>query len=175
MDARPLLETLARALHDAGLEAILIGNAAAALQGAPVTTVDFDFFFRKTPRNIAKLKAVAKALGAVIFRPYYLASGLFRLVRDEDGWRVDFRTAIDGLKFANGVPVSSLAAILDSKRPPSLPRMKRARVARSAQHDALKAENEIARLDMIRRLLAKPPEQRTHFLRKKVGFRATAL
>ena len=33
MDARPLLETLARALDQSGLEAILIGNAAAALHG----------------------------------------------------------------------------------------------------------------------------------------------
>ena len=36
-------------LEKAGLEAVLIGNAGAALQGAPVTTVDFDFFFRRTP------------------------------------------------------------------------------------------------------------------------------
>jgi hypothetical protein len=32
--------------------------AAAALQGAPVTTVDFDFFFRKTPANLKKLKRI---------------------------------------------------------------------------------------------------------------------
>jgi hypothetical protein len=46
-----------RRLHDVGLEAVLIGNAAAALRGAPVTTVDLDFLFRRTPRSIAKLKA----------------------------------------------------------------------------------------------------------------------
>jgi hypothetical protein len=48
MDAKPLLVEVARQLRAANLEAVLIGNAAAALQGAPVTTVDFDFLFRAT-------------------------------------------------------------------------------------------------------------------------------
>jgi predicted nucleotidyltransferase len=98
MDARPFLEALARLLDETGLEAILIGNAAAALHGAPVTTVDIDLMFRKTPRNIEKLKVVAKALDAVILRPYYPVSGLFRLSRDRDGLQIDFMTQIDGVK-----------------------------------------------------------------------------
>jgi len=41
MDAEPLLKKIARALLKARLEAIMVGNAAAALQGAaPVTTLD---------------------------------------------------------------------------------------------------------------------------------------
>jgi hypothetical protein len=44
MDARPILLDVVRVLREHNLEAILIGNAAAALQGAPVTTVDADFF-----------------------------------------------------------------------------------------------------------------------------------
>ncbi len=71
MNAEPLLARSARALHDARLEAVLIGNAAAALQGAPVTTVDVDFMFRSTPGNLRKLKAFARELGATILRPYY--------------------------------------------------------------------------------------------------------
>jgi hypothetical protein len=37
MDATPLLGEVARRLNDVRLEAVLIGNAGAALQGAPVT------------------------------------------------------------------------------------------------------------------------------------------
>lgn len=48
MDAFPLLALIAESLERHRLEAVLIGNSAAALQGAPVTTVDFDFLFRKT-------------------------------------------------------------------------------------------------------------------------------
>ncbi len=79
MDARPFLETVARLLQETGLEAILIGNAAAALHGAPVTTIDIDLLFRGSPRNLQKLKAMAKALDAMILRPYYPVSGPFRL------------------------------------------------------------------------------------------------
>ena len=45
MDAAPALVEIADALASAKLEAILIGNAGAALQGAPGTTVDVDFFY----------------------------------------------------------------------------------------------------------------------------------
>src|SRR5579862_6359657 len=98
MDARPLLEMLAGALNRAKLEAILIGNAAAALHGAPVTTVDFDFFVRKTPQNLKKLKALAHDLNAVVMRPYYPVSDLYRLTREDDNLQVDFMATIHGVK-----------------------------------------------------------------------------
>jgi Nucleotidyl transferase of unknown function (DUF2204) len=98
MDARPALFRIARMLEEHGLEAVLIGNAAAALHGAPVTTVDFDFMFRKTPANLRKLKALAKALDAVVLRPYYPASDLFRIMRDEDGLQIDFMATVDGVR-----------------------------------------------------------------------------
>src|SRR6266481_6510330 len=98
MDARPVLFRIARLLAEHRLEAVLIGNAAAALRGAPVTTVDFDFMFRKTPANLRKLKALARALDAVILRPYYPASDLFRIVRDEDGLQLDFMTTVHGVR-----------------------------------------------------------------------------
>ena len=103
MDARPLLAEVAWALEAQRLEAVLIGNAAAALQGAPVTTVDFDFLFRRTPRNLVKLKAVARALRATILRPFYPASDLYRVVRDDDGLQVDFMGAIHGVRSFEGL------------------------------------------------------------------------
>ncbi len=59
VNARPVLERIAEALAEVGLEAVLVGNAGAALHGAPVTTLDFDFMFRETPLNRTKLKRFA--------------------------------------------------------------------------------------------------------------------
>jgi hypothetical protein len=103
MDAQPELALLARALNEHGLEAILIGNMAAALHGAPVSTIDIDLYFRKTPRNMQKLKRVAGTLEAVILRPYYPVSGLFRLHRERDGLQIDFMGHIDGVQSYEGV------------------------------------------------------------------------
>lgn len=98
MTAEPWLALAARTLEKHGLEAVLIGNAAAALQGSPVTTVDLDFMFRKTPRNLTRLKRVADELGAVVLTPYYPASGLYRVVRDRDGLQLDFMGRVDGIR-----------------------------------------------------------------------------
>jgi len=136
VNAEPLLTEVARALGAARLEAVLIGNAAAALRGAPVTTVDFDFMFRKTSRNIVKMKAVARTLRATILRPYYPASDLYRLTRDDDGLQVDLMATIHGVRsFAGlrdrattfdvgGTPilVASLDDIIKSKRAARRPR-----------------------------------------------------
>lgn len=53
--------------------------------------------------------------------------------------------------------------------------MKLKRASRKQKLDALKAESEFALIDSIRRLLDKPMNRRTHFLRKRVGFRASCL
>jgi predicted nucleotidyltransferase len=109
MDAQPLLTEVLKAMRQHRLEAILIGNAAAALQGAPVTTVDFDFMFRETPTNLRKLKSVSRTLDAVILRPYYPASKLYRLVNDERGLQVDFMPAIHGVRSFNSLRSRSLS------------------------------------------------------------------
>jgi predicted nucleotidyltransferase len=154
MDARPILFMLARVLHQHGLEAVLIGNAAASLQGAPVTTVDFDFLFRKTPYNLRKLKAVARSLEATLLRPYYPASDLFRLMRDQDLLQVDFLGRIDGIRSHEGLRrrasrvdlggyellVASLADIIRSKRAAGRPQDRAVlEILEKALHEATKA------------------------------------
>lgn len=130
MDAAPFLFQIAALLERHRLEAVLIGNAAAALQGAPVTTIDIDFLFRKTPVNLKKLKAMAKELDATLLRPYYPASGLFRIFRDADALQIDFMSVIDGVRSFDGmhrratpvrlgnaeIRVAALADIIRSKR-----------------------------------------------------------
>src|SRR3990172_1764800 len=103
MDAMPYWGEIGRGLQQVKLEAVLIGNAAAALQGAPVTTIDFDFLFRKTARNLTKLKTIARGLRAVVLRPYYPASDLYRVVREDDGLQVDFMGTIHGLRSFEGL------------------------------------------------------------------------
>src|SRR6059036_2842415 len=103
MNAEPLLHDVVAALTAVRLEAIMIGNAAAAIQGAPVTTVDFDFMFRATPVNVAKLKRFARRMDAVILRPYYPASALYRVMNDDRGLQVDFMSAIHGVKSFNSL------------------------------------------------------------------------
>jgi len=130
MNAAPLLNSVVATLAEVRLEVILIGNAAAAIQGAPVTTVDFDFMFRATPANLTKLKRFARRLEAMILRPYYPASALYRVVNDNRGLQADFMPVIHGVKSFNSLRsraeqiaigghrlwVAHLADIIASKR-----------------------------------------------------------
>jgi predicted nucleotidyltransferase len=130
MNAEPLLNKVAKVFAEHRLEAVMIGNAAAALHGAPVTTLDIDFMFRKTPLNLKKLKAVAQSFRAVILKPYYPVSDLFRVINDEQGLQLDFMSRLHGIRSFEGLrsrsttvefgehklKVASLADIIKSKR-----------------------------------------------------------
>lgn len=137
MDAKPLLVRIGRLLREVGLEAVLIGNAAAALQGAPVTTIDLDFLFRKTPRNLRKIGTLADALGAAVLRPHYPASDLYRVVREEDGLQVDFMATIHGIRSYEGVRDRALIVQIDSVplRVASLPDIIRSKRAAGRPRD----------------------------------------
>jgi hypothetical protein len=136
VDATLTLRSIAEALTDAGLEAILVGNAGAALLGARVTTMDFDFMIRQTPANMRKLRDVTRALGGALWRPFYPVSDMYRLERD-DGLQADFLVAMHGVRsfeslrakserliFNGGwsVVVASLPDIIRSKRAAGRPK-----------------------------------------------------
>jgi predicted nucleotidyltransferase len=130
MNAEPLLHKIAKVMAEHRLEAVMIGNSAAALHGAPVTTLDIDFMFRKTPANLAKLKKFARSLGASILKPYYPVSDLYRVVNDDQGLQIDFMAKLHGIRSFEGLKsraervdfgsesllIASLADIIKSKR-----------------------------------------------------------
>jgi hypothetical protein len=98
MNAAPILATIAKTFQDCRLEVILVGNAAAALQGAPVTTLDFDFMFRNTALNLKKLKKVAAILEMSFSQPYYPSSDFYRLLQKQSGLQLDFMSQLHGVK-----------------------------------------------------------------------------
>jgi hypothetical protein len=194
MTAEPLLELAARLLAKHRLEAVLIGNAAAALQGAPVTTMDLDFMFRKTPTNLRKLRRLADDIEAVILQPYYPASGLFRVVRDRDGLQLDFMSRVDGIRKFEALRARASEAAFAGHRlyvaalediaakpqrtvlriaPCSLSFGRRSVKGRSAKakrrrkSSTLRREADRALVEQIRRQLALPMERRVNFLRKR--------
>jgi hypothetical protein len=130
MNAEPLLNRIAKTFAEHRLEAVMVGNAAAALHGAPVTTLDIDFMFRKTPTNLKKLKAIAKSFNATILKPYYPVSDLFRVVNDDQGIQLDFMSRLHGISSFEGLRsrsttvefgkhtlnIATLADIIKSKR-----------------------------------------------------------
>jgi hypothetical protein len=61
MDAENILCEVAEAIYHSKLEAVMIGNAAAAIQGAPVTTMDIDFCIKDDETEIAKLEVIIES------------------------------------------------------------------------------------------------------------------
>lgn len=63
-DVQAELEQLLATLAGAGVEFILIGGAAALIQGAPITTQDLDIVHRRDPTNVARLLTTLEQLDA---------------------------------------------------------------------------------------------------------------
>jgi len=136
MNAEPLLNKIANAISEHKIETVMIGNAAAALQGAPVTTMDFDFLIRMTKVNIAKIKSVANSLNAV--QTVVKENDVIRLTNEEEGIIIDFinehyppgiksfaslRSRADNLKLGNAtLLIASLKDLIKNKE-----KMKRAK------------------------------------------------
>jgi predicted nucleotidyltransferase len=116
MYAAPLLSKVAKVLAEHRLETVMVGNAAAALHGAPVTTLDIDFMFRKTPTNLKKLKAVASSVGADI---NFMAT--LHGIRSFE----ELRSRATAVSFGgHKLLIATLADIIKSKRAAGRPRDK---------------------------------------------------
>lgn len=74
------LSDLLDALHQAGLQVIIIGNTAAILQGVPVMTRDVDLFVRKHQQLDKKLKRFAELFEVSFTQPYPSTSNMIRAV-----------------------------------------------------------------------------------------------
>jgi len=136
MDATDLMVRVAKAIERHGLETVLIGNAAAAMQGAPVTTLDLDFLYRRTPANLKKLKQIAADMGATLYTPYYPASMMLRMMNDDETSQIDFLHEVSGIRSFEGlrtrasrmtlrdapVRVAALADIIKMKKAANRPK-----------------------------------------------------
>jgi hypothetical protein len=102
MIALSFLEEIARALKKVRLEAVLIGMAAGALQGADVTTRDFDFLIRPTKLNQQKLRLLAAELRGHLSQPYEGVSTMQRVYRAPH-LQVDLLTHMNAVRSFNGL------------------------------------------------------------------------
>jgi hypothetical protein len=59
------LTALLLALHDAGVEFLVVGGVSAVLNGAPITTFDVDVVHRRTSENVDRILPIMEALDAV--------------------------------------------------------------------------------------------------------------
>lgn len=114
MNAERVLSRIAAAMNTIKLDAVMIGNAAAALQGAPVTTLDIDFMIRETPRNISKLKELAAELGGSYIDATSPMTTLRKVENDEAGIYLDFISRVDGVRSFESLR-SRAAADFDGK------------------------------------------------------------
>jgi hypothetical protein len=112
--------SILRALQASGLEAIFVGNAAAAMQGAPVTTQDVDLLVRDTEPNRKKIEKFVAALG--LPRPVPVSEMTTTQTVLGGPWPIDllFDRIIGGLEFASlrsrsrNVPIGDLTAVVAS-------------------------------------------------------------
>ncbi len=129
MNATYLLDKIAASFGHCRLDAVLIGNAAAALQGVPVTTMDFDFLIQLTKINFKKIGRIATILDADVL--VIKENEVIRLINENEGIVIDFidenyppgikslsslKSRADRLVLANGeVMVAGLDDIVKSK------------------------------------------------------------
>ncbi|MEI8354369.1 MAG: hypothetical protein WCG22_07680 [Lentisphaerota bacterium] len=137
MNAKPYLDQIAAWFSTLNLDAVMIGNAAAAINGAPVTTLDVDFMIQPTDENYRKLAALAQRMNCQ-FVELKLMDGnyMYRLIHRSEPIIIDFLFAPSGLDdfeavsrrssevfFAgNRLRIAALEDILASKKAAARPK-----------------------------------------------------
>ena len=137
MNATPYLNELARWFSILKLDAVMIGNAAAVVHGAPVTTLDVDFMIEHTDENYRKLAFLAQQLNCQFIEMKLPGDNyMYRLKHRDDLVLLDFMYAAAGIKSFEAVKqngtvvlfgehpltVASLEDILASKRAAGRPK-----------------------------------------------------
>ena len=101
MASEAFLARLAAAIHEAKLEAIVVGNVASILNGAAVLTQDVDLLVRDTPVNRKKLAGLAKAMGGAGPMKISSLTAVERIYGTGVPIDIIFDQMIGGLKFAS--------------------------------------------------------------------------
>jgi predicted nucleotidyltransferase len=79
MPKRELIAPL-RALHDGGVEFMVVGGVATVLNGAPVGTFDMDVVHSRDAANVARLLLVLAGLGVVSSASHLASAGHLNLI-----------------------------------------------------------------------------------------------
>ena len=91
MNVETYLVLLARHFAEMQLDAVMIGNAAASIRGATVTTLDVDFMIEHTDENYRKLAALAQRMDCLFVE--------IKLPGDNYMYRVAQRVDLPSLDF----------------------------------------------------------------------------
>jgi predicted nucleotidyltransferase len=124
-----ILEGIVTAIHKVKLEAVIVGNTASALHGAPVLTEDVDIVIRDTPLNRKKLVRLAEELGGANPAEISELISAKRIMLPESYLDVIFDKIAGGLRFESlrahaermqigsvSIDVASLEDVIKSKR-----------------------------------------------------------
>jgi len=99
MNALNYLIELARLFAEIQLDAVMIGNAAAFINGAPVTTMDVDFMLKKTDENYRKLAALAQRMNCKFVEVKLTGENyMYQLEHRTEPLRVDFLFVAAGIE-----------------------------------------------------------------------------
>jgi hypothetical protein len=118
---RPLGAFL-KALREEKIDCILIGTMAAVQQGAPLMTIDYDFWVRLPERQYVRLLAIVQRLGGTVLARtlYELSDGIqVNCIFQPDGlqsFEVEFRYSRLGRLEGQPVRVLPLRRVIASKR-----------------------------------------------------------